>query len=382
MVSWQFDSTASRGRYPGLEDSELRALHDNRLSYIRGNLGLEDVYPGATKRAGIFRDPLTMRPSWRRVDQTMCRLARHGLTWTPILTTRIPWTAAPNSRKERLYFRNFAYRVAERFRPGGRFWARRGTICPAVGVSRPVPEIAPTVWEVWNEPNARVFWNFDPDPEQYRLLLRHTRRGLREADPGARVMFGGLANAPPASRRDPARFYLEVIQGGQQPFTPDCLGDAVAFHPYGDSAARSEEAVVRMREAMNTGGAHDVPLWLNEWGWAIRPPGRAPAYGKLAPPAGSEADQATQVSRFLERMGSRRAELNIGVMQYFALRDRTAGEHWRKGAKHYDYMGLAPLALGFGGTLRVRSAFAELAAAAGRSGEPAAPPPLRCPGVH
>src|SRR5205085_2459864 len=50
-------------------------------------------------------------------------------------------------------------------------------------------------WEVWNEENIALFWPTKPDAAEYSALLKATAQTIRAADPNAKVVLGGLANA-------------------------------------------------------------------------------------------------------------------------------------------------------------------------------------------
>jgi hypothetical protein len=49
-------------------------------------------------------------------------------------------------------------------------------------------------WELWNEPDIPEFWT--GTPAQFADLLREGSRAVREADPSARVVLGGIAKRP------------------------------------------------------------------------------------------------------------------------------------------------------------------------------------------
>ena len=75
-------------------------------------------------------------------------------------------------------------------------------------------------WEVWNEPDNGLFWKPKPNPREYAELLKVAHRAIKEADPSALVLTGGVSgNAVP--------FLDEVMTaGGRDAF------DILAIHPY------------------------------------------------------------------------------------------------------------------------------------------------------
>ena len=49
-----------------------------------------------------------------------------------------------------------------------------------------------TAYEIWNEEDASQWWTGAPDPAAYTRLLRATYRVVKDADPRATVVLGGL----------------------------------------------------------------------------------------------------------------------------------------------------------------------------------------------
>ncbi len=151
-----------------------------------------------------------------------------------------------------------------------------------------------STYEIWNEPNAGFrFWKTNPkgDPAAYGALLKAAFKAAREADPKARVLFGGP-------------FYHDQVIPGHLKFLADAykqhpdLGkhlDGMALHPYAiyppsvwpeklDAWERPVNlmlASVRALMAKN-GGAR--PIYTTEVGW--------PVYKQV-----SEAQQASYLVR-------------------------------------------------------------------------------------
>ncbi|MDQ3608086.1 MAG: glycoside hydrolase family 5 protein, partial [Actinomycetota bacterium] len=48
-------------------------------------------------------------------------------------------------------------------------------------------------FEVWNEPNHAVFWPSGPNAAEYTALLKAAHPAIKQADPQARVVLGGLS---------------------------------------------------------------------------------------------------------------------------------------------------------------------------------------------
>ena len=121
-------------------------------------------------------------------------------------------------------------------------------------------------WEVWNEPNHPAFWHPQPNAGEYATLLRVAAGAIRDADPGAKVVLGGVSGSDIA--------YLEqvVAAAGWNAF------DILAAHPY--VAPKSPERghlangeIAKLRAFVSRHGA-DKPIWLTEIGWPTSTPGR------------------------------------------------------------------------------------------------------------
>ena len=127
-------------------------------------------------------------------------------------------------------------------------------------------------WEVWNEPDNHLFWKPAPNAREYAEVLKTAYRAVKDADPNAKVLTGGLSgNAVP---------YLEEMfaAGAGNSF------DILAIHPYAiplDKAQgriQSRPEVHKMldvelnkyRAFLQRHNVGDRPLWVTEVGWPAR----------------------------------------------------------------------------------------------------------------
>ncbi len=135
-------------------------------------------------------------------------------------------------------------------------------------------------WEVWNEPNSRHFWPSGPNSSAYARLLRPTSEAIRDHDPGATVLAGGLAPAVDAadgSQISPETFLRDLYRVGAS-----TSFDAVAVHPYSfpalPEAPKPWNTFYRLPDLhriMRDHGDADAPLWLTEFGAPTGPAPRA-----------------------------------------------------------------------------------------------------------
>jgi polysaccharide biosynthesis protein PslG len=83
-------------------------------------------------------------------------------------------------------------------------------------------------WEIWNEPNLAMFWAPKPDPVAYATLLRRAYPAIKNADPEATVISGGLAPSKDnASGLSPMSFLVALYYHGAKGNF-----DAFGLHPY------------------------------------------------------------------------------------------------------------------------------------------------------
>ena len=112
-------------------------------------------------------------------------------------------------------------------------------------------------YEIWNEPDIAQFWPAKPDAREYGALLREATAAIHKADPGAKVVSGGM------SRFD-ATFLRKAIDPG--------LGaelSAIGVHPYPrkDPEKIGTELERLRRWARQTFGER-VEIWDTEWGYS------------------------------------------------------------------------------------------------------------------
>ncbi len=135
------------------------------------------------------------------------------------------------------------------------------------------------VWEIWNEPDFEIFWK--ASTRDYARLLKISYLVIKQIDPDAQVMFGGLLY--PTENNWLAQV-LNIYT--QDPFVErnNWYMDLVAVHAYGDPW-RSGWLTLYARQTMIEFGI-DRPIWLNETGvpiwndypgptWESTSPGRA-----------------------------------------------------------------------------------------------------------
>lgn len=216
-------------------------------------------------------------PRWLRRDPAMPSLGATG---------RAAWAA-------------FLARLVHRYGP-------RGTLWSVTSRDRPI-----RVWQIWNEPNFRLFWRPHPSPAGYARLLRVSAGAIRRADPGARIVSAGVA--PVEAGMLPATFLRRLYR------VPGVRGsfDLVGLHPYSSTVAGVVAQVRQARLAMARGGDARKPLRITELGVASGGP--YPNAFDRGP-----RGQARYLRHAYRLLFRRRARWRIAGVDWFAWADLSA----------------------------------------------------------
>ena len=115
------------------------------------------------------------------------------------------------------------------------------------------------LWEIWNEPNIKLFWRPEPNVDDYCKLVELTAPLVRKADPS------GLVVAP-ATSQIPFKWLEECFKKGMLKWI-----DVLSVHPY---RPHRPETVIkdysRLRELIkrHTPKGRKVPIISGEWGYS------------------------------------------------------------------------------------------------------------------
>jgi polysaccharide biosynthesis protein PslG len=211
-------------------------------------------YPGwdfvPQGQASRFVDEGGIPTDWSRIDQIVAGAAARHLTVLPVLITSPAWAAIPPSTqasppRDPAAYARFASAAVRRYGPGGAFWAQHPEL-----QAQPIRD-----WQIWNEPNFRVFWRPKNWPRPYVALLRAARTSIKAVDPGARIVLGGL---PQQSWTALEKIYRAGGRG---------LFDIAAIHPFTSKVTGAVEIVRRGEAVMRRFGDGAKPVWLTEITW-------------------------------------------------------------------------------------------------------------------
>lgn len=191
--------------------------------------------------------------NWTATDRIVAELGARNLNVLGVLAYSVSWataTTADDSTPMSFYmpdhghYYNFVHTLVGRYKNVVRHW------------------------EVWNEPDNNTFWKPGPNARDYAALLKVAYRAIKDADPGAKVVTGGVSgNAVP--------FLEEMLAGGAA-----SSFDILAIHPYPiplDPAQGKIQTRPEVHKILDVElakyraflGRHklDRPVWVTEIGW-------------------------------------------------------------------------------------------------------------------
>jgi hypothetical protein len=157
--------------------------------------------------------------------------------------------------------------LVKRYGPNGAFWKANPRL----------PQVPIRIWQIWNEPNLKLFWNIKPYAPPYVALPKASYAAIKKADQGAKVMMGGLPNRSWDA-------LSAIYKAGAKPYF-----DIAAVHPYTYSPSDVMHIVSINRRVMNRNGDQRKAISLTETGWCRQVRDRRPDH--LEHPRRSAGDE-------------------------------------------------------------------------------------------
>ena len=291
-----------------MSDDELGSALDTATyvgaTLVRADLSWEDIQP--TGPDGY---------SWFLFDRVVAAAKARGLTVLPVLAYTPAWARPDGCASDRCgprdlaAFAAFARAAAERYMPRGVH-----------------------TWEIWNEPNTSEFWGPAADPHAYTALLTATSKALRDVDPRAFVVLGGLAPASTgAGDVEQTEFLAQVSRlGGNR------VVDAVGYHPYtypllpssetgwGTAWEKIDQTPVSLRSVLAEFGTPDLPVWITEVGAPTGGPGEAADGSSEATGPTTHVTEALQARIAADAVHAAAAEPSIRTLIWYSDRDQVS----------------------------------------------------------
>ena len=256
--------------------------------------------------------------TYRFTDPMIEYAARHGIEPLPVVTYAPPWArvepnelgSAPSNYQA---YADYLKLLIARYGPGGQFWKEK----PGVPY-RPV-----RIWQLWNEPGVQYQWSPQADwPRKYGELLKLGYATVKQADPGAKVVMAGLANA---SWEEIAALYEQGAINGNF--------DIAAVHYFTKAASQFLEVSKRFRAAMDAHGGRSVPIWWTEAGGSA-------SKGRINSPGNehfqtTDKDLARQLTKAYDLFVKNRNKLRIQRVYWY-----TWSSSYSQSAGAFDFSGM------------------------------------------
>jgi len=254
--------------------------------------------------------------SWGATDRKVLAAARQGIDVLGLALRAPAWANGgsadpftPPSKPSD--FAAYLKALVARYGPSGSLWLEHPEVA-----KRPV-----RAWEIWNEPNLKVYFTRQPFAKPYAAMLRAAYPAVKSSDKGATVLMASMANY---SWRDLAT--LLDVSGPRLRF------DAAGAHPFSGRPSNAVKIVRLNRQALDRRGYRKVPLWLTELTWSS-------AKGKKTPLTQNwettEQGQATRLRDVYRLLLAQRASLRLARIFWYTWATVDNGSN-----NSFDYSGL------------------------------------------
>jgi polysaccharide biosynthesis protein PslG len=206
------------------------------------------------------QSPYYAAPDWSDFDRSVALAAEHGMRVFPFVWGTPSWVAGRqpiepvrNGWAGRAWG-SFLRQAVRRYGPNGSFWRENPEL----------PFLPIHAWEIWNEENIVTF-SARPDPSRYARLLRIAGGAIHGADPGAKVILGGLFGRPlQVPPNVPSGAFLNGVYRARD---VKRFFDGVALHPYVADAGAMRPEIVNLRRVMRLHHDAGTPIYVTEMGW-------------------------------------------------------------------------------------------------------------------
>jgi hypothetical protein len=240
------------------------------------------------------------------VDKEIAAAAARGIRVLPFVYGTPSWVGpeqarAPLRPAALARWKGFLRVLVARYGPRGSFW--RGD-----ANREPIRR-----WQIWNEPNFRLYWAPKIEPAGYAKLLRASATTIRDADPASKIVLAGIAPVGDGMATWAFMRRLLRVPGVVHDF------DFAALHPYSANLLQLNYQLAKVRAAMAAGGAGRKPLLLTEFGVASQ--GSYPSAF-----VEGEAGQARFLREAYARLLEMRHRWRIAGAYWFTWRDEARAD--------------------------------------------------------
>jgi polysaccharide biosynthesis protein PslG len=267
--------------------------------------------------------------NWTSIDPEIAGAVEAGLEVLPFLygapkwavpAVSVPGTGGkvtapqhlPVSGTAKAGWAAFLKAAIAHYGPGGSFWSEHPTLAV-----RPL-----RTWQIWNEENFKYFVA-RPNPVEYGKLVKSSYAAVKAADPGAKVLLGGMFARPKEATykvKPPQAYFaskfLELMYKGNPGIRSKFNG--VALHPYSTTWQRLTPAIEELRAVMKKNHDAAKGLWITELGWSSKPPSHSNEFAK------GPQGQASQLKSAFTLLRNKQAKWRLQRVFWFSVDDRQA----------------------------------------------------------
>jgi polysaccharide biosynthesis protein PslG len=222
--------------------------------------------------------------NWSSVDPLVAGAATAGIDVLPFLYGAPSWVVAniavPGSGgsvkapkflpvktgAQRAAWSAFLSQAVARYGPNGTFWLENPALPP-----RPI-----RTWQIWNEANFKYFV-VRPNPVEFGQLVNISYAALRSADPGAKIVLGGLFTEPfeaTLKRKPPQAYFatdfLNRMYRSTPGIKPKFIG--IGLHPYTGKYQDLTGDIEEAREVLKVNHDAGKAIWITELSWSSQRP--------------------------------------------------------------------------------------------------------------
>lgn len=205
-------------------DQELPIMKDAGIRYVRTDLDWAQV----ESQAGEW--------NFSKWDAVLDEITSQNMNILPILPGAVPKRASPaykNLDSFDVYLRKCVERYKDRIK----------------------------AWEIYNEPNLKLFWGDDPNPAEYAKLLERAYKTIKSIDPELKVLYAGVSGVP-------LEYIEKTFEAGAAKYF-----DIMNIHPYQHSNPEKKlpEEIRALKKLMEKYGISEKPIWITEVGYSSAP---------------------------------------------------------------------------------------------------------------
>ncbi len=255
FLPWNHDWNKHHYGSPEQVEKAAVLMHEAGIRFVRMDILWADVEP----EQGKF--------DFKKYDELIGILTKHDIRILGLLNYNMPWSAKEwNAAPDRALFANYVREVVHRYKKQIKYW------------------------EIWNEPDDKLYWQPQNYMQDYTLLLKDVYAVIKKEDKTARVVLGGLAKFIPVSLK---HIYAN---GGKDSF------DIVNCHPFQDprlptAIGQLKGAYMAMHKVMEANGDGKKEIWFTELGCPGAEKGAKPYTGWWLGPTPSEDLQAKWLAK-------------------------------------------------------------------------------------